>query len=299
MSYNVQKVLMTGGTGYIANQLLPTFRENYDMTLVDVKAENPGGEPVDGVQIADLIDADRTKYAALFEGVDAVVHLGYKRRWGDPLDHFFDEKANVEMAYNVLRTAYDAGVSRVVMASSNHAADWYEHNLIHTRKLESLDPYALPLSDNFYGWAKATYEHLGFLFACGLGGFGNAGGGESHVTGTPVGRRMGVVMVRIGAPRELDPELYRGDPVGYKRDLGAYISARDLTQLFQRAMETPNIDNEHGVPWQVVYGISGNTRAFWSLTNARRVLGYEPEDDSELKYADDVRAILSGPGRVG
>ena len=299
MSYDVQKVLMTGATGYIANQLLPTFRESYEMTLVDVKAENPRGEAVDGVQIADLIDPDRSKYAALFEGVDAVVHLGYKRRSGDPLDHFFDEKANVEMAYNVLRTAYDAGVPRVVMASSNHAADWYEHNLIHTRRMESLDPYALPLSDNFYGWAKATYEHLGFLFACGLGGFGDADGGESHVSGTPVGRRMGVVMVRIGAPRELDPELYRGDPAGYKRDLGAYISPRDLTQLFRRAMETPNIDNEHGVPWQVVYGISGNTRAFWSLSNARRVLGYEPEDDSELKYADDVRAILSAPGRVG
>ncbi len=299
MSNNVQKVLMTGATGYIANQLLPTFRERYEMTLVDVKAENPRGEAVDGVQIADLIDPDRSKYAGLFEGVDAVVHLGYKRRSGDPLDHFFDEKANVEMAYNVLRAAYDAEVPRVVMASSNHAADWYEHNLIHARRLESLDPYTLPLSDNFYGWAKATYEHLGFLFACGLGGFGDADGGESHVSGTPVGRRMGVVMVRIGAPRELDPELYRGDPAGYKRDLGAYISPRDLTQLFRRGMETPNIDNEHGVPWQVVYGISGNTRAFWSLTNARRVLGYEPEDDSELKYADDVRAILREPGRVG
>ena len=64
-------------------------------------------------------------------------------------------------------------------------------------------------------------------------------------------------------------------------------------------METPDIDNEHGVPWQVVYGISGNTRAFWSLSNARRVLGYEPEDDSELKYADDVREILSAPGAWG
>ena len=299
MSYDVQRVLMTGATGYIANQLLPTFRESYEMTLVDVKAENPRGEAVDGVQIADLIDPDRSKYAALFEGVDAVVHLGYNRRSGDPLDHFFDEKANVEMAYNVLRSAYDAGVPRMVIASSNHAADWYEHNLIHTRRMESLDPYVLPLSDNFYGWAKATYEHLGFLFACGLGGFGDSDGGESHVSGTPMGRRMGVVMVRIGAPRELDPELYRGDPAGYKRDLGAYISPRDLTQLFRRAVETPNIDNEHGVPWQVVYGISGNTRAFWSLSNARQVLGYEPEDDSELKYADDVRSILSDPGRVG
>ena len=299
----IEKVLMTGATGYIANQLLPTFRENYEMVLVDVKQENPRGDKVEGVQIANLIDTDRSQYEHLFEGVDAVVHLGYKRRQGDPLDHFFDENENVQMAYNVLRSAYDAGVPRLAIASSNHASDWYEHNLIHTRKMESLDPYRLALSDNFYGWAKATYEHLGFLFACGLGGFNDDSGRQQHTGGTSYLRKTGVVMVRIGAPRELDPAIYVDDPDNYKRDLGAYISPRDITQLFQKAIETPNIDNEHGVPWQVVYGISNNTRAFWSLTSARNVLGYEPEDDSEVKFADDIRGLLieggAGGGRVG
>ena len=299
----VEKVLMTGATGYIANQLLPTFRENYEMVLVDVKQENPRGEKVEGVVTADLIDADRSKYAHLFDGVDAVVHLGYKRRAGEPLDHFFDENENVAMAYNVLRSAYDAGVPRLAIASSNHAADWYEHNLIHTRKMESLDPYRLPLSDNFYGWAKATYEHLGFLFACGLGGFADDGGRQRHTGGVSQIRKTGVVMVRIGAPRELDLAAYVGDPENYKRDLGAYISPRDITQLFQKAIEAPNIENEHGIPWQVVYGISDNTRAFWSLTSARKALGYEPQDDSEVKFADDIRRFLIGEnapgGRVG
>ena len=71
------RVLMTGATGYIASQLLPTFQEDYEMVLVDVKVENRDGDRVDGVEIANLIDTDRTKYAALFEGVDAVVHLGW------------------------------------------------------------------------------------------------------------------------------------------------------------------------------------------------------------------------------
>ena len=59
------------------------------------------------------------------------------------------------------------------------------------------------------------------------------------------------------------------------------------------------------MPWLVVYGISGNTRAFWSLESARRVLGHEPEDDSEVKYAADIARLLTGPdatiggGRVG
>ena len=200
-----------------------------------------------------------------------MIHLGHRGRGGDPLDHFFTEKNNVEMVYNILRTSYDAGVPRVAIASSNHAADWYEHALIHRRKMETLDPFRLPLSDNFYGWAKASYEHMGFLFACGSMGFRDASGREQHTGGLlDTSPKMGVVYVRIGAPRDLDLDLYDGDPEWYKRDLGAYISPRDITQLFTRAIEAPNIENEDGVPWQVVYGISNNTRAFWSLVQRTR-----------------------------
>jgi nucleoside-diphosphate-sugar epimerase len=283
-----KKVLMTGATGYVADQMLPTFRDRYEMLLTDISTKNRRGEDVESITVTDLIDPDRTGYAELFEGVDAVVHLAYKRRGRDLLDDFLDEKANVEMAYNVLRSAYDAGVPRVVFASSNHAADWYERELIHERKIETLDPYAPALSDNFYGWAKATYEHMGFLFASGS-----------------LGRKLEVVMVRIGSPTEVDADRLGSNPRGFKRNLGAYISPRDLTQLFVRSIEAPDIENEHGIPWQVVYGISNNTRAFWSLVSARNVLGYEPEDDSEVKFASDIRRLLtggdtaSGPGRVG
>ncbi|HJO81412.1 MAG TPA: NAD(P)-dependent oxidoreductase [SAR202 cluster bacterium] len=295
------KVLITGATGYIADMILPTFQERYETVLVDIKERNRRDEIVEDVEIADLLDPDRSGYTHLFEGVDAVVHLGHKGRRGDnPLDHFFDEKKNVEMAYNVYRTAYDAGVSRVVMASSNHAADWYEHNLIHQRRMEVLDPHALPLSDNFYGWAKAAYEHMGFLFAGGNMGFRDASGKEDHTGGAGVEKRqMGAVLVRIGAPRELRAEAYAGNPANFKRDLGAYASPRDLAQLFSKGVDAPSIDNEYGVPWLVVYGISNNTRAFWSLANARKVLGYEPEDDSEVKFADEIRGFLSGDGATG
>ena len=106
-------------------------------------------------------------------------------------------------------------------------------------------------------------------------------------------------MVRIGAPREIRVEDFPNDPVGYKRDLGAYISQRDLCQLFTKAIEEPEIENEHGLPWLVVYGISDNTRSFWSLTSARDTLAYRPEDDSEVKYAGDIHRFLTGPGSQG
>ena len=46
----------------------------------------------------------------------------------------------------------------------------------------------------------------------------------------------------------------------------------------------------------MVYGISNNTRAFWSLANARSVLGYEPEDDAEVKFAEDVAEFKESAG---
>ncbi|MFQ6028662.1 MAG: NAD-dependent epimerase/dehydratase family protein [Dehalococcoidia bacterium] len=282
------KVLLTGATGYIASQLLPAFREQYELTLLDVKEADPQGNRMENVIGADLVDPNLGKYTQHFQGVDTVVHLGYQRRRGAPLDDFYDEQRNVAMAYNVYRAAYESGVRRVVVASSNHAADWYEHALIHARKKEILDPYELPLSDNFYGWAKATYEHLGFLFACGT-----------------FGRKLEVVMVRIGAPREIRVEDFTNDPKGYKRDLGAYISPRDLCQLFTKAVDAPNIENQHGIPWLVVYGISDNTRSFWSLSSAREILGYQPDDDSEVKYAEDIHRFMTAEeaqgsiGRVG
>ncbi len=277
-----RKVLLTGATGYIASQLLPVFRDRYELTLLDVRDVDREGNRVSNLITTDLSGPDLGNYAQHFRGVDTVVHLGYNRRRGVPLDDFYDEQVNVAMAYNVFRAAYEAGVRRVVMASSNHAADWYEHGLIHDRRMEMLDPYQIPLSDNFYGWAKATYEHMGFLFACGA-----------------FGRKLEVVMVRIGAPREIRVEDFTGDPKEYKRDLGAYISPRDLRQLFAKAIDTPNIEDQRGIPWLVVYGISDNTRAFWSLTNAREVLDYRPEDDSEVKFAADIQRFLMGENAAG
>jgi hypothetical protein len=50
-----------------------------------------------------------------------------------------------------------------------------------------------------------------------------------------------------------------------------------------------------------VYGISNNTRAFWSLSNARTALDYKPEDDSEITFAEDIhKFLIDAPGgRVG
>ena len=124
MKTSKKKILITGATGYVASQILPYMFDNYETVLLDTRSCDRAGEKLEGINVVDLIDSDRSKYSHFFENVDGVIHLAYKRRSGIALDHYYDEKDNVSMAYNVLRCSYDYDVKRVVMASSNHAADW-------------------------------------------------------------------------------------------------------------------------------------------------------------------------------
>lgn len=274
-----RRVVLTGAAGTIAGLLLPALHERYDLLSVDVRPVNRAGERVPNLVIADLTDPDRDAYRAHFTGADAIVHLGFVSSLQDPDPdvRFRAEMANVGMAYNVYRTASEEGVRRVVMASSNHAADYYER-LILAGKWDNVAPDDRPLSDNYYGWAKATYEHLGFTFA----------------VGREMGRPLENVQIRIGGPRETDlAQLAPGDLVRMRRALAVYISARDLAQLFIKSIEAEDIRDQNGVPFQVFYGISDNPHAFWSVVNARQVIGYAPEDNSELRFAEQIAQHLA------
>ena len=264
-----KKVLVTGAAGYIAGLLLPGLRERYDLTLLDVRSADRDGNPVEGIQKANLLDRDRDSYRRHFKRVDAVVHCGFVGS-PDPNQRFHTELANVEMAYNVYQTAWEEQVRRVVVASSNHAADYYEP-LILDGLWDGVAPDMRALSDNYYGWAKETYEHLGFVFA----------------VGQVNGRSLENVQIRIGGPRETDVANCRsGDLRCVRRALAVYISQRDMIQLFTKSIEVEDIRDENRVPFQVFYGISDNPHAFWSIVNARKVIGYEPADNSEIRFTD-------------
>lgn len=280
-----RKVVLTGASGYIASLLLPALRERYDLTLLDVRSTDREGKPIPDVQIADLTSRDREAYRRHFAGADAVVHLGFTRAADrrDQVQDFYAEHLNVEMAFHVYQTALEEEVRRVVVASSNHAADYYER-LILQDKWDVVLPEQRALSDNFYGWAKEAYEHLGFVYAT----------GQMQFLGVQVDntqpRQLENVQIRIGGPRETDLDsIPKGDLLKMYRALGVYISQRDLQQLFIKSIETEDIRDENGVPFQVFYGISDNSQAFWSITNARKVIGYAPEDNSEYRFIDKIR----------
>jgi hypothetical protein len=282
-----RKVLVTGAAGKIAGQVLPALRARYDLTLLDVRTTDRDGNVVESIQIADLVDRQRDSYRHYFRGVDAVVHFGFVGNSNPAADNdsnqrFWNELANVEMAYNIYQTALEESVRRVVVASSNHAADYYEP-LILDGKMDFVDPNKRALSDNYYGWAKAVYEHLGFVFAAGK----QARPSSAFTTGAvpEAGKQLEVVEIRIGGPRETDlGNCKPGDLRCVRRALGAYISERDMQQLFVKSIETEDISDEHGIPFQIFYGISANSHAFWSIANARKIIGYAPEDNSELRF---------------
>ena len=84
-----------------------------------------------------------------------------------------------------------------------------------------------------------------------------------------------------------------------RRALGAYMSQRDLQQMTIKSIETADIRDGNGVPFQIFYGISGNDHAFWSLVNARKVIGFAPEDNSAVRFADAVSAHIAAAKQEG
>jgi nucleoside-diphosphate-sugar epimerase len=109
--------------------------------------------------------------------------------------------------------------------------------------------------DSYYGVSKCFGEDLGRYYV------------DAH--------GLRVLCLRIGS--------FQPRPRG-ERQLATWISYRDMAQLVWRAIESD-------VRFGIYYGISGNTRAYWEIANARRELGYAPDDDAE-RYADE---ILSTP----
>lgn len=269
-----RRVLLTGATGYVAGLILPALQEKYDLIMIDVKDTDRDGNPVAGVEILDLLDDPTDRLAELCHDVDTIVHCGFRRPAEGP--SYAAERINLDMTARVYEVAAATGVRRVVCTSTNQASKWYERPW-KANQIDRVDPFAYPRADTFYGWAKVAYEALGFLFATGAQ--------------TPVVEN---VHIRVVCPRPIRSEDFADRTlVDYLRDIAGWVSDRDLQQLYVKSIETESIADEHGVGFQVFYGVSGNARTFWSITNARAVIGYAPQDDSELEFTVEIAQMIA------
>lgn len=121
--------------------------------------------------VADMADFDAIRPA--FEGQDVVVHLGGDPSGGAPWESVLPN--NIVGTYNVMEASREAGVARVVFASTNHVVGFYpekeepykavfEGRFGDARQRLPLLSTELVRPDCLYGVGKAFGEALGSLY---------------------------------------------------------------------------------------------------------------------------------------
>ncbi len=199
----MKRVLMTGASGGVAGMLRPLMTGLYpELRLSDLRS--PGSLRADETFVAaDL--ADPGQVARAVEGCDGVIHLGGHSVEG-PWETIL--QANIVGCHNLFEAARQAGVKRVVFASSNHAVGFYPR----TRKIRT-DVTVRP--DSRYGVSKAFGEALGAFYA------------DKH--------GLRVTCLRIGNVGEKPLD---------RRRLSIWLRPDDLLQLIRIGLEHPDIHYE-------------------------------------------------------
>jgi len=242
----LNRLLVTGASGNMGRVLRPLLRrEGRILRLADL-AEPTDPQPGEEVIAFDLTDPDAVAKAC--QGVEAVLHLG-----GISVEASFEDVLAVNIAgtNNLLRAAVDAGVSKVMLASSNHAVGFYRRGDI-PPGADGLPDDIPARPDTFYGWSKAAIEPLGSLYHSRYG--------------------IDITVLRIGTCFPEPPDA---------RALATWLAPEDAARLVEAILDNPTPG------YRVIWATSDNTRRWWSLSGAR-ALGYEPADDAERFAADRV-----------
>src|SRR5512135_3317487 len=143
---------MTGAAGRIGTMLRTRLaRPGRTLRLLDIAPVTAGaGEEAIEASVTDL-DA----MTAACQGADAVIHLGGyagEEDWAAILD------VDINGGRTAFEAARRAGVSRVIVASSNHAVGFAP------RASFPVPDYAFPEPDSYYGVSKVATEALASLY---------------------------------------------------------------------------------------------------------------------------------------
>lgn len=243
------RLLITGINGLIGGILSEALQDAYDVVGLDQTGSF--SERVLQIDIADY-----EQVAAVFRQfspLEYVVHLAADASVEAPWDSIL--QSNIAGTRNVFEAAREFGARRVIFASSNHVTGAYEgfapdlhlHKEFEPEKITIQDPIR---PDSYYGVSKAFGEALARYYSA----------------------RWGIefVCLRIGSL------LAEDDPTRSARHRKTWLSQRDLVQLVRRSLES-------NVVFGIYYGVSDNKGAFWDISNARRELGYAPQDDASTR----------------
>jgi nucleoside-diphosphate-sugar epimerase len=246
-----KRILITGMSGLIGGIMRQALEPRYDLVALNRR-------PAPGVRCVQADIADLQAIRPAFDGVDVVLHLAALARgtgsWEEILHH------NVIGTYNVFEAARQAGVQRVVFASSGSVISNHELDSPYGELVQGPDQ---PLPKQ---WSPIT--HLSPVRPQGLYGC-------SKVWGEALGRwysdeyGLSVLCVRIGAVRPTDRPT---EP----RHYSVWCSHRDLVQVLEKCITAPT-----ELRYDLFYAVSNNRRNYRDLVHAREVLGYVPQDSAD------------------
>ena len=216
MASRFDNVICTGGSGRLGRHVVALLRGSCRLTVLD--AVPPDGD--DAYVRADIADIEALRRA--FAGQDAVVHLAAipNPRTAPPEVTF---RTNVEGTFAVLQAAEEAGVRRVVVASSDSVVGFHYNP-------PDWKPDYLPIDENhplrpteFYSLSKQVTETICRSYA--------ARG------------RLEVVALRpsyIALPPAYPELAARGsDLMNYH--LWTYVAPEDVARAFELALALPEI----------------------------------------------------------
>ena len=245
------RVLVTGMSGLIGGAVRKHLEGRYDLTALNRSQVH--GVPT--VQ-ADISDFDEIRPA--FEGQHAVVHLAASARGGDPWEKVRDP--NLIGVYNVLEAARQAGVSRVVLASSGSTISGWEQEY----------PYRALVNGDYEKvrspWPMITHETP--VRPAGVYGATKVWG-EALARHFVDSTELSIICLRIGLVNAVDRPTD-------SRQFSVWCSQRDISQMVENCIRAPD-----DLKFDIFYALSRNKWGYRDLSHAKEVVGFEPQDEAE------------------
>jgi uronate dehydrogenase len=191
----------------------------------------------------EFVQADVRDLGAIREacdGVRATVHLAAISDEDD--FHTRLLPVNLEGTYNVFEAARQAGLKKVIFTSTGQTVLYYPQG-------EHVNPEMPARPWTVYACTKLFGEALARLYS------------DRH--------GMSMIVIRLCWFQAYDSEPLRRMPDKQHE----WCSPRDLTQLLVKCIRAD-------VPFGVFFGVSNNTGRCYDISNAQKLVGYEPQDNA-------------------
>lgn len=196
----------------------------------------------------DLPQVDVRNYDQLLKSLqnqDVLIHLA----WNSKTENFRNGKIdpdNFTMVKNVYRAALEAGIKRVIMASSIHADKFYDW------QMPPLMSTAMsPTPDSPYGQDKIAIENLGKDYAT---------------------KGLEVVAIRFGGISSINkPPAIDFVP---KEERAAWLSKNDCVSLVRSIINAEIVPNN----FVLMYAVSNNQNRIHDISNP---FGWTPQESAD------------------